>query len=202
MGKTNRCGLNTCVERVSLLALQCAGCEPCKVRRFAEGLQCFCDMQRAWQSHVGLRGQQSSASTLTAIDGTLRAQWLVSFGLPRRHFQAGSDATMLAWDQRFSPKTMEPRNNLNTRKQGVTVQGFPSVCSAYSVVEKKDRVLISLSTTSRGTNPLTLNAGTARIGRICRYTEPRVDGSVSSRFESVYPELRYQIPAQGKTLLD
>jgi len=136
MGKTNRCGLNTCVERVGLLAQQCAGCEPCKVRRFAEGLQCFCDMQRAWQSHVGVRGQQSSASTLTAIDGTLRAQWLLSFGLPSRHFQAGSDATMLAWDQRFSPKTMEPRNNLNTRKQGVTVQGFPSVCSAYSVVEK------------------------------------------------------------------
>ena len=81
---------------------------------------------------------QSSASTLTAIDCILRAQWLVNFGLPRRHFQAGCDAIVLAWDRRFSPKTREPRNNPNTRKQGVTVQGFPSVCSVYSVVKKSE----------------------------------------------------------------
>ena len=51
--------LATGVERAGLLALQCAGCEPCKVGRFAEGLQGLSDMQRAWQSRVGLRGQQS-----------------------------------------------------------------------------------------------------------------------------------------------
>jgi hypothetical protein len=36
----------------------------------------------------------------------------------------------------LSPKSMEPRNTLNTRKQEITVGGFVSVCSVCSVVEK------------------------------------------------------------------
>ena len=34
-----------------------------------------------------------------------------------------------------SPKIREPRNTPNTRKQGITVGGFVSVCSACSVVK-------------------------------------------------------------------
>ena len=34
----------------------------------------------------------------------------------------------------FAPKTREPRNRPNTRKQSITVRGFPSVCSVCSVV--------------------------------------------------------------------
>ena len=36
----------------------------------------------------------------------------------------------------LSPKSMEPRNTPNTRKQEITVGGFVSVCSVCSVVEK------------------------------------------------------------------
>ena len=38
----------------------------------------------------------------------------------------------------LSPKSMEPRNTPNTRKQDITVGGFVSVCSVCSVV-KNDR---------------------------------------------------------------
>lgn len=54
----------------------------------------------------------------------------------------------------ISPHGREPPNKPNTRKDDLTVGGFFSVCSVYSVVQKNGiatNLAVGIGTTGRGT---------------------------------------------------